>query len=214
MAPALTSKALERDRVSPVGCAFLSIFYPLADLSLVSTWCRPCAMAGRCAMGCDSLSKTGLVIMRAGVARSTSLHPSPPTASLGLFGVLARLLPCPTLVRVAINFTIWYPNSIVPSPGSVVMAALALTLSQASSLSLSALWMVPSTENKLSQGYSKRTLFNLWCPCGLHGRDSLRCCWTSRSVTLPWHCNIIWLRVPSSHVVKEGTFSCLPCITF
>ena len=59
---------------------------------------------------------------------------------LGLLGTLVGLLPCPALVRAAINLAIWCPNSIVPSAGSVVMADLAFTLSWASSFSLSALW--------------------------------------------------------------------------
>ena len=58
---------------------------------------------------------------------------------LGLFGALAGLLPCPALIREAINLAIWFPNSIVPSTGAMVMGDLALTLSQASSFLLSAL---------------------------------------------------------------------------
>ena len=78
--------------------------------------------------------------MGAGAARSTPLCPSPPMASLGLFGALAGLLPCPALVRVAISLAICCPNYVVPSPESVVTAALALTLSQISLFSLSVLW--------------------------------------------------------------------------
>ena len=69
-----------------------------------------------------------------------SVHPLPWPLCLGLFGALAGLLPCPALVRVAINLAIWYPNSVVLSTGSVVTADLALTLLWASSFSLSALW--------------------------------------------------------------------------
>ena len=141
MTPTLASKALERAGVPPVGGAFLSIFSLLAVLSLVSICCSPCAMAGRCAVDQGSLSQTGLAVMGAGVARSAPACLSPPMASLlGLFGVLAGLLPCPALVRVAINLTIWCPNSIVPYTGSVVTTALALNLSWAFSFSLSTLW--------------------------------------------------------------------------
>ena len=68
-----------------------------------------------------------------------SICPLPWPLCLGLFGALAGLLPCPALVRMAINLVIWYPNSIVPSTGSVVMTDLALTLLWSSSFSLSAL---------------------------------------------------------------------------
>ena len=61
---------------------------------------------------------------------------------LGLFGALLGLLPCPVLVRAAISLAIWFPSSEAPSTGSVVMADLAHTLSQASSFLLSALWAV------------------------------------------------------------------------
>ena len=141
MAPTLGSKALERAGVHPVGCAFLSIFSPLAILSLVSTCCSPHAVSSRCAVDWGDLSQTSLAVMGAGAARSALVHPSPPIASLlGLFGALAGLLSCPALVRMAINLAIWCPNSIVPSTGSVVMADLALTLSWATLFSLSTLW--------------------------------------------------------------------------
>ena len=68
-----------------------------------------------------------------------SIHPLPWPLSLRLFGVLAGLLPCPALVRATINLAIWFPNSVVPSTGSVVRADLALTLSQVSSFLLSPL---------------------------------------------------------------------------
>ena len=43
--------------------------------------------------------------------------------------------------------------------------------------------------------------------------QSLRCCWASRSIILLGHCDWIWLRVPSSLMLKEGTFSLLPHVT-
>ena len=58
-----------------------------------------------------------------------SICPLPWPLCLGLFGVLTGLLPCPAHVRVAINMAIWFPNSVVSSTGSVVMADLTLTLS-------------------------------------------------------------------------------------
>ena len=97
-------------------------------------------MDSRCAADQGSLSQTSLAVMGTGVARSAPVHPSlPQPLCLGIFGALAGLLPCSALVRVAINLAIWCSNSIVPSTGSVVMADLALTLSQASSFSLSIL---------------------------------------------------------------------------
>ena len=68
-----------------------------------------------------------------------SIHPLPQPLCLGLFGVLAGLLPSPALVRAAISLASHVPNSVVPSTGSVVMSGLALTLSRASSFSLPAL---------------------------------------------------------------------------
>ena len=68
-----------------------------------------------------------------------SICPLPWPLCLGLFGVLVGLLPCPALVRAAINLAIWFPNSVVPSTSSVVIADLALTSSWASSYLLSAL---------------------------------------------------------------------------
>ena len=50
-----------------------------------------------------------------------------------------KLLPCPALVRAAINLANRFPNSVVPSTGLVVMADLAFTLSWATSFSLSTL---------------------------------------------------------------------------
>ena len=82
MAPTLAPKALERAGVPPVGCPFLSIFSPLAVLSLVSIGCCPCVMTSRCAAGQGSLSQTSLAIMGAGPARSAPVHLLHPTASL------------------------------------------------------------------------------------------------------------------------------------
>ena len=82
MAPALTPKALERAGVPPVGCAFLSSFSPLAVLSLVSICCSPCANAGRCAVGPRLSVPDWSAHYGSWVTRSTSVHPSPPMASL------------------------------------------------------------------------------------------------------------------------------------
>ena len=96
-------------------------------------------MANRGAAGGSSLSQTSLGIMGVGATRSVPVGPSSPMASLELFGVLWGLLPCPALVRVAISLDIWFPNSVLPSTGSVVTTDLALTLSWALSFLLSAL---------------------------------------------------------------------------
>ena len=124
-----------------------------------------------------------------------SICPLPWHLCLGPFGALAGLLPCPTLVRVAISLAIWCPNSMVPSPGSVVMAALDLTLSQVSSFYLSALQVAIVNREYmvlgLLQRYFMEFLMCLWMPWK---SQSLRCCWTSRSVTFLGHCNLIWWR--------------------
>ena len=85
-------------------------------LPLISTYCSPCPMACRCPGVWCSLSNTGPAIMGAGAAWSTPVCPLLPwPLSLGLFGALAGLLPCPALVRVAISFAICCPSSVVPS---------------------------------------------------------------------------------------------------
>ena len=134
MAPTLAPEALEGAGVLPIGSAFCR---PLGALSLASTSGGPCAMSNRCIV-CPrpvwpllELGWPGMLL---------SICPLTQPLCVGLFGVLAGLLPFPALVRAAIDLAIWCPNSIVPSTGSVVMADLALTLSQASSFSLSALW--------------------------------------------------------------------------
>ena len=139
MAPALAPKALERVGVSPVGCTLMPSISFLAVLSLVSTYCSPCPTACRWAAVWGSLSKTGLAIMGAGAARSTPVCLSVLSHGLSLslrpFGALAELLPC------AISLAICWLHSVVPFPESVVTAALALSLSQTSLFSLSALWV-------------------------------------------------------------------------
>ena len=135
MTPALAPKALERPGVLPVGHGFLSpwLFCPWSLLVVVSVpWLvdmpQPVTVCPRPVWPLWELGWPGVLL---------SIHPLPWTLCLGLFG---HWLGCyPALVRVAINLAIWCPNSVVLSPGSVVMAALALTLSQASLFSLSAL---------------------------------------------------------------------------
>ena len=111
MTPALTSKALERVGVPPVGCAFLPIIRPLVVLSLVATYCSSCPMDSRYAAAWGSLSKTSPDIMGAGVARNSPVCPSPPTVFLPgaiwcngwgghQFGKLVPQL-CGTLPRVS-----------------------------------------------------------------------------------------------------------------
>ena len=125
----LAPKALERVRVSPVGCAFLPIFGPLDVLSLVSTYCSPLSWLADVLWLMVVCPRPVWLLWELGQPGALlSVHPFPWPLCLGLFGVLAGLLPCPALVRVAISLAIWCPKSVVPSPGSVVMAALALTL--------------------------------------------------------------------------------------
>ena len=90
-----------------------------------------------------------------------SVHPLPWPLCLGLFGALVGLLPCCTLVRAVINLVIWFLNSVVPATGSVVTVDLALTLSWASSFSLSTLQAVISVGNRWSWDFYKDILLNL-----------------------------------------------------
>ena len=100
------------------------------------------ATANRCALGRGCLNQASLAIVRAGVGRSIPIHlASPMTSVPGTIGALAGQLPCSALVRAAINLEIWLLSSVEPSTNSVITADLALTLSQASSVSLSILWI-------------------------------------------------------------------------
>ena len=69
-----------------------------------------------------------------------TVHPLPWPQCMGLFGALAGWLLCSALVRGAISLVIWLLSSFELSTTSVVTADLALTLSFASTISLSALW--------------------------------------------------------------------------
>ena len=157
MTPALTSKALERVGVPLVGCAFLRIISPLVVLSLVATYCSSCPAAGRCAVAQGRLSKTGLAIMGAGVAKSTPvclslLQP----LCLGLFGALAGLLPCPALVRVAIMQsgvpTLWYSPK-----GQWLWWPSLLLFPKLLCFHFPPCMQQPSTENKRPQGCCRDT---------------------------------------------------------
>ena len=134
MAPALAPKALERVGVSPVG--LLPSVSPLIVLSLVSTYYSPCTMACRFPAVWGSLSRTS-------PAGGSQEYPclSVPFHGLSPWGYLGHWLgSCPALVRVTISLAICCPNSVVPSPKSVVTTALTLPLSWISSFSVSALW--------------------------------------------------------------------------
>ena len=138
MAPTLAPNALERTGVPSVGGTFLPIlklFCPWSLLVMVPVpWPTEVLQTGavcpRPVQPIWELGWPGVLLY---------IHPLPQPLCLELCGALAGLLPYPALVRVTINLAIWCPNSVVPSTGSVVMADLALTLSQASSFSLSAL---------------------------------------------------------------------------
>ena len=115
MTLALTSKALERVGVPPIGSAFSPIVSPLVVLSLVATYCSSCPMAGRCAVAQRSWSKTSPAVMGAGVASSTPVCLSPPMASV--WGYLGCWLGCcPALswsgwpsIWQSGTLTLWYP---------------------------------------------------------------------------------------------------------
>ena len=69
----------------------------------------------------------------------------------------------------AINLVIWLPSSVEPSTSFVVTADLDLTLSWATSVSLSVCGQLSLTGNRWPQGYCKDTRWNLLCvfePCG------------------------------------------------
>ena len=91
-------------------------------------------------MGGGDLNQASPAIVRAGVGRSIPIHLSFPMTSVpGAIWCTCRGLPCSALVRVATNLVIWLLSPAEPSTDYMVMADLALTLSQASSVLLSAL---------------------------------------------------------------------------
>ena len=145
MAPALASKTLEGVGVPPVGCTFMPSISPLTALPLISTYSSSCPMARECATFQGSQSRAVsprqvcLLWELGWPGVPLSVHPLPWPLSLGMLGVLAGLLPCPTLVRATINLAICCPNSVVASPESVATAALALFLSWIPSFLLSTL---------------------------------------------------------------------------
>ena len=128
MAPALASKTLEGLGVPPVVCTLMPSISPLTALPLISITIAPVpwpvgvlqsrAVCPRLVWLLWELGQLGVHL---------SAFPLPQPLSPGLLWVLAVLLPCPTLVRAAINLPICCPNSVVPSPELVATAALALT---------------------------------------------------------------------------------------
>ena len=68
--------------IPPVGCIFMPSIMPRTALPLISTYGNPCPMASRWAAVWGGLSKAGLAIVGAGVAGSTPVCTSCPTASL------------------------------------------------------------------------------------------------------------------------------------
>ena len=149
-----------------------------------------------------------------------SIWPLPWPLCLGLFGALAGWVPCSALFRAAINLAIWSPSSFPPGNGmdcsytSVAADDHALTLSFASSASLSALLAATFSWEYVILGlpcrYPNESLIYLCTPWN---SQPLRWHATSWSAILPGHFSQIWLRVPSSLVAKEGTFSWLPWVT-
>ena len=96
-----------RELVSLLLVVPLAIFGPLGILSLVLI-CGPCAMASRYAVGqvvCPRPVWQLWELGQPGVYLSVCPLPWP------LFWALVGLLPCPALVRAAINLAIWFPNS-------------------------------------------------------------------------------------------------------
>ena len=158
MAPAQAPKALERVGVSPIGCTFI----PRISLFIVLPWFLLTVVTVLWSVGVllvwGSLSKTGLAIMRAGVARSTPVCLSPPLVTLpgAIWGTgWAATLPCPgqgghqfgnllpqfcgVLLRVSGH----------GSPSPYLVPNLSFSLSPC-------VWQ-PLTENKKSQGCCRDT---------------------------------------------------------
>ena len=174
MAPTLALKALERAGVPPVGCGFLSIFSPLAIMSLVSTCCSPCSVADRCTAGWGSLSQTSLAIMGGGAARSAPVHPSPPMASLsgaiwGAGWAVALSCPCQGSHQFG-NLVLQFCSALYRVCGYgrsspyLIAGFLIFTLPCRQQ---------SSTGNKWSWGYYRDTLWYILIACGPHGRDHL-----------------------------------------
>ena len=143
------------------------------------------------------------------------VHPLPWPLCLGLFGVVAGWVPYSALFRVAIRLEIWSPSSFEPSVTSVAVDDLALTFSLASSISLSAfLAATMSWEYAVSGLLCRYLIESLMCLHTPWKSQSLRWHAPSWSTILLGHLSQIWLKVPSSLVAKEGTFSWLPWGTF
>ena len=96
---------------------------------------------------------------------SLPLCPHPQPHSCGLPGALEGLLPHLVWVRVAINLEICCPILAIPSPGSVVTLALALTCSGSPHFCfLPSRWQ-PLVANMRCQGYCTSTGQSCGCVC-------------------------------------------------
>ena len=133
----LLGRALERIWVPPIGCALPPCTSPLVTLSITFISGAPAPHpVGKL---WDGVVCPGLLLLLwefgwFGVL--LPLHPHLQSLSQELFCILEGLLSCPALVRAAMSLEICCPNYAVPSPESVATVALALSLSQISSLSL------------------------------------------------------------------------------
>ena len=142
-------------------------------------------------------------------------HPLPQPLSWGLPGTLEGLLPCPALVRAAMSLAICCPNSAIPSPRSVCYCSPSPYLIP--DLPCSHCPHCIQWPSAVSRRFWECYIDIWWshiCDSGLCGRGSP---WGAVEPQDPsisqdralW----FWLRVHSGHMVKEGTFSLLPCIT-
>ena len=109
MAPALTSKTLEKVGVPPVGCTFVPSISPVTALPLISTYGNPCPMASRCVVVWGSPRLVWLLWELWQLGITLSAHPLLWPLSLALLGAQAGLLPYPALVRAAISLAILLP---------------------------------------------------------------------------------------------------------
>ena len=123
---------------------------------------------------------------------------------------LEGLWPCPALIKAAMSLAICCPNSAIHLPGvshyqgpspHLIPDFLILTFCLGGGNHQ--LWVGGSGSAIQVPDGVTYVLQTQW------KRKSLRCCWTSRSVILLGHCNLIWLRVPSNIVAKGGPSYCL-----
>ena len=194
---------------------FTPTISPMTALPLISTYSNPCPMASRFATVCGDLSKTGPAIVGSGVVGSTPVCTSPSMASLhgaawGTSWVAALLC----FGQGSHQFHNLLPQLCGSLPGVSGHCCPSSYFVPDFLIFTFCLWVATINMQVRSPGGAVEIpdgILNMFVDP--QKRQSLRCCWTSRSIILSGHCSLIWLRVPSSIVAVEGTFSWLPWVT-